>query len=314
MKTQITTSATELRPDHLRASRQLATDEAIDWISSHNASQNEVPFFLYLAFHEPHEPVASPKELVDSYEPVSANRDEAQFFANVANVDKAVGKLVKKLDELKLRDNTLIIFTSDNGPETLKRYSRAFRSYGRPTPLRGMKLWTTEAGFRVAGIMNWPAAVKPSQTGDNSQVVSSLDFLPTFAKLAEAKLPEDLKLDGTDISPVFRGHEIQRDKPLVWAYYNAINERRVAMRHGNWKVLAKLGNGSLPKTVNVFDGNREQVFSSKLTDFEFYDIEKDISEANANAESGITQKLENLLRKEYEQLKSDSHVWTKDQN
>jgi len=71
---------------------------------------------------------------------------------------------LKKLEQLKVRDNTLVIFTSDNGPEALNRYSRANRSFGTPAPLRGMKLHVHEAGFHVPGIMSWPAKITAKQT------------------------------------------------------------------------------------------------------------------------------------------------------
>ena len=101
-------------------------------------------------------------------------------FANVTNIDAAVGKLMKALKTMKLDENTLVVFTSDNGPETLLRYGpRSGRSFGSPKPLRGMKLWTTEAGFRVAGIMHWPARIKAEQV--SSRPVSALDSFPPFA-------------------------------------------------------------------------------------------------------------------------------------
>ena len=154
-----------------------------------------------------------------------------QYFANVANIDDAVGKLIRGLDQLGRRDHTLIIFTSDNGPETLNRYRSANRSYGRPGPLRGMKLHTTDAGFRVAGILNWQGGIKSPQIGSiSSTPVSSLDFLPTFCRLAGTQPPADLVLDGTDFSPLLDGQPLVRTKPLFWAYYNAINDARVAMR------------------------------------------------------------------------------------
>ena len=90
-----------------------------------------------------------------------------------------------------------------------------------------MKLWTTEAGFRVAGIMRWPEEIESGQTSD--QVVSALDFLPTFCALAELDLPENHELDGMNFLPALSGKKIKRKKPLVWAYYNALNDHRIAM-------------------------------------------------------------------------------------
>ena len=193
-------------------------DEAVDWLKGKHAKENEQPFFMYVAFHEPHEPVASPKDMVDQYDGIARNHNEAQYFANVTNLDAAVGKLLKTLKSMKLTENTLVIFTSDNGPETLLRYGpRSGRSFGVADPLRGMKLWTTEAGFRVAGIMHWPARIKPGQV--SGEVISALDFLPTFCDLAGTKTPENLKLDGTSFLPALEGRGMKREKPLLWVYY-----------------------------------------------------------------------------------------------
>ncbi len=149
---------------------RLAAAEGITWLESHVAHRPDQPFFLYLPFHEPHEPVMSPPELVAGYSKVARNEDEAQYFANVENVDRAVGDVLDALDRLQVADNTLVLFTSDNGPETLKRYPAGKRSYGSPGPLRGMKLWTTDGGFRVPGIVRWPGHARPARHAMNRSV------------------------------------------------------------------------------------------------------------------------------------------------
>lgn len=288
---------------------QFVVKEAIDWLEQ---TDREQPFFLYVAFHEPHEPVASPQSLVQQYRDVAANEDEAQYFANVANVDAAVGKLLTNLERLGRRDNTLIVFTSDNGPETLNRYRTANRSYGRPGPLRGMKLHTTDAGFRVAGILNWQGHLAPGLVGSDCPTpVSSLDLLPTCCALAGIEPPPDLQLDGTDISPLLRGQPLSRPKPLVWAYYNAINDARVAMRDGNWKVLAKLNGGQLKKMSNVTTETLPLIRDAQLTEIEIYDITSDLHEDRdlAATQPELAEKLGEQLRRHYQQLVRDSHAW-----
>ncbi len=285
---------------------QLATDEALSWIKDKGApATDQAPFFLYLAFHEPHEPVASPPALVASYQAVAKDKEEAQYFANVENVDRAVGKLLAELQKTGKEKNTLVIFTSDNGPETLRRYSGAGRSWGRPDPLRGMKLWTTEAGFRVVGIAHWPETIAAGQVIDTP--VSSLDFLPSFCKLAGTKIPTELTPDGTNMFPL----PGKRKKPLIWCYYNAINEHRVAMRHGDWKVLAKLDHPKLKKTSNLHSGNAEAAKSAKLTDIEIYKVTVDISEKNnlAGENPEELKQLKTLLESTYAELIGDSPVW-----
>ena len=289
----------------------LATGEAIRWMQDKGAPDtDQPPFFLYLAFHEPHEPVASPPALVAGYKAVAKDDNEAQYFANVENIDRAVGHLLAKLKETGKDDNTLVLFTSDNGPETLRRYGGAGRSYGRPDPLRGMKLWTTEAGFRVAGIARWPGKIAAGQVIDTP--VSSLDFLPTFCHLAGTGLPTGIEPDGVSLAPDFGAKPIARKSPLIWCYYNAINEHRVAMRHGDWKVLAKLDHPKLRKFSNLNTGNAEVAKSAKLTDIEIYRVTEDIKESKdlAEVQPDELKKLTRILNTAYTELLADSPIWT----
>ena len=246
-------------------------------------------------------------EALDQYEGVARNHDEAQYFANVTNLDAAVGKLLKTLKLMKLDQNTLVIFTSDNGPETLLRYGpRSGRSFGVADPLRGMKLWTTEAGFRVAGIMHWPARIKPGQV--SGQTVSALDFLPTFCDLADTKIPKNLKLDGTSFLPALAGRGVKRDKPLLWVYYSALNERRVAMRDGKWKVLARM---NFPKTKTINQKNELTAKGAQLSDFQIFDLSQDIDESNNLAQSNPSKlkELQKTMKIHYRELVNDSHAW-----
>ena len=286
---------------------QLVIDEAISWLGSRDAAK---PFFLFLPFHEPHEPVASPAELVQSYANVAGTKQEAEYFANVANVDAAVGRLIEFLDQQRLRENTLVLFTSDNGPETLRRYRGAGRSYGTPGPLRGMKLHTHEAGFRVVGIANWKGTIDPRKT--ISQPVSSLDFLPTFCKLARATVPHDLELDGMDIGPLFKGQRIERQRPLFWCYFNAINEARFAMRKDNWKFLARLNRGQFPRLQNVTPKSQQKIAKTKLTDFELYDLSTDLNESKnlIDQKPEVTAALVEESNKMFRELVASSRTWT----
>ena len=290
---------------------QIVASEGIEWISNHYKKDPEQPFFFYMAFHEPHEPIASPEEIVATYRSVAVTEKEATYFANVENVDRAVGRLLKTLEDLSIDENTLVIFTSDNGPETLNRYPNASYSWGRPDPLRGMKLWTTDAGFRVAGIMRWPAKINPGQTIRHP--VSALDFLPTFCQLADTEPPEFLELDGANFLPILDDFRVIRSKPLIWAYYNAINERRIAMRSDRWKVLAKV---DLPKMQNLHSRNIERVKAATLSDIQVFDMEYDVKEVNdlSGKYKNLTEVLTRELTRYYGELLDGSHVWTPQQN
>jgi arylsulfatase A len=290
---------------------QIAVNEVVNWLEKQKTTHPDRPFFLYLPFHEPHEPVASPQELVALYRDVAFTEEQAQYFANVHNVDLAVGRLLESLERLQLRSNTLIVFSSDNGPETLKRYKAGSRSWGRTGILRGMKLHTHDGGFHVAGIMNWPAGIREARVVTSA--ASSLDLLPTFSELAHAEVPADRKLDGISLVPLLTSGETpQRPQPLLWAYYNAINDARVAMRHGPWKVLARLNGGAFPRLENLTPENLKKAQTAELTDFEIYNLDEDPGETLNLAGRDLTneQELIALLRAQYLALAADSFAWT----
>ncbi|MBU6175117.1 MAG: sulfatase-like hydrolase/transferase, partial [Planctomycetes bacterium] len=257
------------------------------------------------------EPVQSPTGLVEQYRSIARNEDEAQYFANVHNMDSAVGRLLETLDRMKLRENTVVYFSSDNGPETLKRYAGAKRSYGRPGELKGMKLWTHEAGIRVPGIIRWPGKTSPGTT--ISQPISSLDLLPTFCSLARVAT-SNIELDGMDVQRIFQGQQLAREKPLFWFYYNALNEQRAAMRDGRWKVLAKLtkpDGGSLPKFENISNENKDLVRSANLSEFSLYDLESDPAEMVdlSKRDPQRMRELEERINRLYQEVIGSMHIW-----
>lgn len=290
---------------------QIATDEVISWATTHVKERADQPFFAYLAFHEPHEPVASPVELVEQYSSVASHPDQAQYYANVHNVDLAVGKLVKALNTLDVAENTLIVFTSDNGPETLNRYRTANRSWGVTGHLRGQKLHTYDGGFHVAGFFCWPQGIKPAQIIDAP--ASALDLLPTACDLAGIDLPNNRPLDGINLAPLFTDGQMPiRTKPLVWAYYNGINDARVAMRHNQWKVLARLNGGDFPKRQNLTPTTLAEAKAAKLTNFEIYNIDSDPSEIVNLTDRGLPEQKELItaIKAGYQELVNDSLAWT----
>lgn len=293
-------------------SSQIIVDEAMSWLDK---KEDNNPFFLEVTFHEPHEPIASPEDLVEKYLPQAKNREEAEYFANVENVDIAVGRLIEYLHKNKLDKNTLIVFSSDNGPETLHRHPKAKHSYGIPGALKGMKLWTNEAGFRVPGIISWLGNEKMFK-GTSDNVVSALDFLPTFCELAGADLP-NIKLDGESFASLLNTGEFNRNKPLIWAFYDAINARRVAMRKGDWKIMARLvvGKEELKHIHNLADSNIDLVKSAKLTDFVLFNLKHDIEEAAdlSLTNPDVFETMKSEFQIEYQKLLDGSHVWTRNE-
>jgi arylsulfatase A len=284
---------------------QVVADEAIRWLGKRDAQQ---PFFLFVCFHEPHEPIDSPPDLVAEY-PEATKKGQALHHANVTNMDRAVGRLTAALDDLKLTDNTLVYFSSDNGPETLDRYPGAWRSHGSPGPLRGMKLHLYEAGMRVPGIVRWPGHVKPGQVVQ--EPVCSLDLLPTFCELAGTKPPEGRTLDGVSIVPLLEGQDFKRSTPLYWHYYRSLGEPKAAMRVGDWMVLGLWDAPQLTAKTATKQGDMEIVKSAKLIQFELYNLHDDVGEKKdlAAEQPERLKELSSLLVKKYQEVQAEGHAW-----
>jgi arylsulfatase A len=286
---------------------QLVADEAIAWLKKQRGGPD--PFFLFVCFHEPHEPVASPPELVAEYKQQARNEDEAQYFANVTNMDRAVGRILSALDEQGVADNTVVFFTSDNGPETLNRYKGGNRSYGSAGPLRMRKLWLYEGGIRVPGILRWPGHAPPGQTSD--EPLWSCDLLPTLCRAAGAKVPADRAIDGADFRPALAGKKIERKTPLFWHYYRALGEPRVALRDGDWVVLAHAG--PLPKGAggSLKAGDMEMIKAAKLTAFELYNLKDDLHQDRdlAREQPERLRAMSEQLRSMYREVIAEGPAW-----
>ena len=213
-------------------SNTILVDEAIGWLDTRLQEQ---PFCLAVWFHSPHEPIATPQEYVSPYAS-RAKPEQALYFGNVSHMDHEVGRLLSKLATERLTENTFVFFTSDNGPETLNRYQGAARSYGSAGNLRGMKLSLYEGGIRVPGIVRWPGHTTPGST--SSEPVINTDLLPTLCELAGVPTPTDRDLDGVSWLPLLNGKQLNRKEPLYWHYPNALGDFKIAVRQGDWKLLA----------------------------------------------------------------------------
>lgn len=293
---------------------QLVVDEAIDWLDRRDAA--EKPFFMFVCFHEPHEPVASPADLVKTYldeeGPKARNEDEAQYFANVTNVDLAVGRLLDTLKDRGIDEKTLVVFTSDNGPETLDRYAKANRSYGSPGPLRGMKLWLYEAGLRVPGIVRWPGVIEAGQESDVP--VCSVDLLPTVCELAGVDAPKDRTLDGTSLVPMLAGKSFERTKPLVWDYFFALDGPKAAMRIDDHVLVGK--RTSPDKVPNATGGNvnpasMKAIKAEEIGKFELYNLRSDLSQEHdlATQEADFVRKYSPLLVERHREVRDEGPAW-----
>ena len=189
------------------------TEESLKFIRANK----DKPFFLYLAHNMPHIPLF----VSDKFEGTSAG---GLYGDVIETIDWGVGQILDTLDELELAENTLVIFTSDNGPWL------AWGDHGGfATPLRAGKGTTYEGGMRVPGIMRWPNTI-PAGT-ITSEIATTLDLLPTLAAISGGKVPTDRIIDGHNILPLLKGEGKSPTK--VFYYYHG--RELHAVRAGDWK-------------------------------------------------------------------------------
>lgn len=281
----------------------IAVDEAEHWLR--NVRKKDKPFFLFVCFHEPHEPIASGDEYVKLYgksdDPVSS---KAAHHGNVTQMDAAFGRLMKTLDEKKLTDNTLVVFTSDNGPAITRRHP-----HGSAGPLRDKKGAVYEGGIRVPGIIRWPGRTKPG--GVSNKPISGVDLLPTLCEVAGVTVPSDRKIDGTSWLPVLKGKPIQRKTPLYWQFNVSRSKPKVAMRIGDWKILATLTGPQIKPFGDIREGDQKLIKTAELKTFELYNLRKDIGEKNdlAKAEPKRLTQMAAKLRTMYREVRKETRTW-----
>lgn len=194
--------------------------EAVSWLKTKRDPAK--PFFLAVWTHEPHYPIASAERYEKQHAGI-ADREERTYRANVTQLDDAFGMLIQALDEVGAAGNTLVFFTSDNGPEGA---GDTGAGRGLAGPLRGRKRSMYEGGHRVPGMIRWPGKIEPGSQSDLPVIGS--DFFPTALKAAGLVPPPGRTLDGVDIS----GPAVEEPRPLYWRWGGF-----VAYREGPWKIV-----------------------------------------------------------------------------
>jgi arylsulfatase len=249
----------------------LYTDKAIEFVTE-NKSQ---PFFLYLAHVMPHTKLAVSKEF--------KGKSAGGFYGDVIEeLDHNVGRLLSHIKELGLDDKTYVIFTSDNGP-----WWREGDHAGHCLPLRSAKTSTYEGGLRVPFVIRAPGKVPAGRASD--LVCATIDMLPTIAKLAGGKVPDDRVIDGLDISGIFDGEQTELDRPFFYYQHQALR----AVRQGDWKL--HLPHSELDRTK---EGKSWQAHVPKpdrpyIEELTLYNLKDDIGETTnvAKQHPVIVEKL-----------------------
>ena len=180
---------------------QIVVDEALTWLNEKRDAKE--PFFLNLWFNEPHAPIAAPDEIVSRY---GALNDQAAIYSGtIDNTDRAIGRLVARLEKLGQLENTIIVYASDNGSYRPERNGE----------LRGQKGSQYEGGHRVPGIFYWKGGIPGGRVED--ELAGVVDLLPTLCGLIGIKKPAKVHLDGSDLTPLLtQSGKFKRHQPLFW--------------------------------------------------------------------------------------------------
>lgn len=288
-------------------SSDLIVAEAVQWLGRRRTAQ---PFFLFLSYHSPHEPVATSPEFTSMY-PNPAKRGQDLYYGNVSQLDRSFGRLLAAIDAIPDRDNTLVLFTSDNGPEWLNRYEASWRSHGTAGLLRSQKLSLYEGGIRVPGLLRWPARVRAGQV--NTTPAGFVDLLPTFCEISATELPQRKQLDGTSLAPLLSGRGLQRGIPLHWHYFNTIDPPRAALRDGDWKILGFSGRDDGRRAGGGF---RPEDFSrikdTTLAKYELYNLRDDPREQRdlSSAEPSLLRDLAARLNRIDAEVRAEAPSWS----
>ncbi len=237
--------------------------QSVDFINRHaKAAASGKPFFLYVALSSPHSPVVPTEE----WQGKSGLNDHADF---VMQTDHTVGEIIKAIDAAGLRENTLIVFTSDNGTSGPTSKIEELEEMGHYPSwiLRGSKADIWDGGHRVPFIVRWPKIIKAGSK--SPALICHIDFMPTVADIIGFSLPDDAAVDGFSYKEAFSGKPLNKMRPAV--VHHSISGK-FAVRDGKWKLVLCPGSGgwSVPKD--------EVAKMEALPDIQLYDMDADIEE------------------------------------
>ena len=249
------------------------TNKTVEFIKAHK----DTPFFIYLCHNMTHDPLAA--------SPAFKGKSKNGLYGDATEeLDWSMGVLFETLKQCGLDENTLVIFTSDNGAQE--------QFGGTNRPLRGEKGTTYEGGFRVPCIMRWPARIPANQ--ENDELVTSMDLLPTLASYCGYEVPKDRIIDGHDVTDILEGQSIASSTEVFYYYQK---QQLQAVRWRNWKYHLPL---------------QERIKGPHLPDTEvgearLYDLDSDLSETEnvIDRHPEVVRQMNKLI----EEVRSDMGDW-----
>ena len=263
------------------------TNAAIDFIHKNQ----DKPFFLYLSHWEPHTPLAARPERIEyfreKFEELGADEVDPVYAAMIEQLDVSTGRILALLEALELEDNTMVIFTSDNGG-----LNRIPNNY----PLRANKGSCFEGGIRTPFVVRWPGVIEPGSETDFP--VNGVDFMPTFAEMASVPVPDNQPVDGVSVLPLLKGEKMSVD-----------HDNRTMFFHfplylgGQESSLPVYGGGeenywrAVPSTT-MMKGDWKLIYYYEYDSFELFNLRDDISEEHdlSSSETAIARDLLDELK------------------
>ena len=245
------------------------TREALSAVDSHVTKKTEKPFYLYLSHYTVHAPWEADRRYLKKYQDAGLKGKKAIQASMIEGMDKSLGDVMAKLDDLGVADNTIIIFMSDNGAPS---------QMDRNLPLRGHKISPYEGGTRVPMIVKWTGKVKPASKNTSPLIIE--DIYPSILEMAQAKkLIPNTGIDGQSFLPLLAGKSGDSKRNFIWHYPTYYDQQPYSsIRRGDWKLIFQYHNQKA----------------------ELYNLQDDLSEKHnlATEKPELAQKLQAELRKE----------------
>ncbi|MCP4311731.1 MAG: arylsulfatase [Bacteroidetes bacterium] len=275
------------------------TKKAVTYIDAHAKSKNDKPFFLYFASTAPHTPIVPAKEF-------QGKSGAGPYGDLVHQTDFTLGEIMRALERNGLKENTLVIFTSDNGSPAragdLHLHGKDYHAAGSVitkfdhnpnAPWRGMKADALEGGHRVPFVVSWPGTAVGNRVSD--ELICGVDIMAGIARIVEYDLPGDAAEDSRDISSLFLGKDVGKDanqEPVREALVHHSGNGYFAIRKGKWKLIPQLGSGGWTKPG--FINSEDTIVKGQL-----YDMDQDPQEHHNMwlEHPEIVEELNTLLEK-----------------
>lgn len=272
----------------------VTTEKGVEKI--HELAKGDKPFFLFFSFPSPHAPIIPNNEFIDK-------SDAGPYGDHVVETDAACGKLLKALADAGVADNTIVFFSSDNGPEWFAYEREDAVGHWSSEPLRGVKQDIYEGGHRVPFILKWPGVIPAGSV--SHALVSQIDLMATLAEIVDVELPDDQAIDSFNLMPILRGDK----EDVRTMHVHNTKADYYAIRQGDWVLInCETGYNRQREQEAAWNKKHGYVRDDGLP-VELYNLSEDISQRHnlAEAHPERVSEMQAMLKQIREQGYPDPH-------